>query len=89
MVECLNSQAEQTCLPQSWVCEGHFECLARNADTCLFVDVPLSMCSETKFWCHLNETCLPDAKVCDGHRDCDGAEDEMCCAGIFNHALLK
>ncbi len=83
MVECFTQQAQETCVPQSWVCTEHFDCLKHNG--CKVQNVSVTNCFDDEFWCHINETCIDATKVCDNEVHCVGAEDEALCLGKTNH----
>ena len=84
MVNCQFEDNMTTCMPVSWICNGHPSCTNNHKKICT-VPPEEEKCASDQFWCHFGEDpekqCLMLSKKCDNVTDCFGGEDEAYCFG--------
>ncbi|KAK0423803.1 hypothetical protein QR680_008338 [Steinernema hermaphroditum] len=68
-------EATGTCLPPSWVCDGHPDCATGSDEK----DCKHTCDKEFEFVCQRDKKCIDAQKRCDGKTDCDDGSDELEC----------
>ena len=90
MVNCQSVDNMATCMPVSWICNGHTSCTNNDNKICT-APLEKEKCTSDQFWCHFEEDpekqCLPLSKKCDNVTDCFGGRKMRHTASVTMHKL--